>query len=268
MSGRRPGEGAILVDAEGGVATVTINRPERRNAIDYAGWLELRAAAERLEADPAVRVVVITGAGDRAFSAGADIADFEEHRSDSASARGYAAAFEGAMDAIEAISKPTICLIRGYCIGGGCEMSMAADLRFASDDARFGIPVARLGILVGYSEMSRLVRLVGPGNASNILMTGRIFDAREALAMGLVNGVHPADRLGEFVRELAESMVPLAPLTQARHKQIMRTVLGNPGLSDLSQAEQDLPFSNFDSEDFREGRAAFLEKRRPVFRGR
>ena len=267
MSDREQESGAFQVETDGGVATVTINRPERRNAIDYAGWLELERIARRLDDDSAVRVVVITGAGDRAFSAGADIADFDEHRSDSVKARGYAAAFEGAMDAIEAIAKPTICLIRGYCIGGGCEMSMAADLRFASDDARFGIPVARLGLLIGHSEMSRLVRLVGPGNASEILLTGRIFDASEALAMGLVNGVHPASRIGDVVRELAQSMAQLAPLTQSRHKRIMRTVLANPGLSDLSQEEIDLPFTNFDSEDFQEGRTAFLEKRRPVFRG-
>ena len=258
----------ILVEAAGGVATVIINRPEKRNAIDYAGWIELRRVADELERDPQVRVVVITGAGDVAFSAGADIADFDEYRSDSARAKVYATAFEGAMDAIEAISKPTICMIKGFCIGGGCELSMAADMRFAADNSRFGIPVAHLGILIGYSEMIRLLRLVGPGNASSILFTGRTIDAQEALRMGLVNGVYPVDQVGPSVRELAESMVPLAPLSQARHKSIMRTVLRNPSLRDLTSEELELPFTNFDSEDFREGRRAFLEKRRPTFTGR
>ena len=258
----------ILVNISDGIATVTLNRPEKRNAVDYAGWLELKRIAEELERDGDVRVVVITGARDRAFSAGADIADFEEYRSDGAKARVYAAAFEGAMDAIEAISKPTICLIKGFCVGGGCEMSMAADLRFAADNARFGIPVAHLGILIGYAEMSRLLRLVGPGNAASILYTGRPFGSEDALRMGLVNEVHPLDQIDDFVHELALSMVPLAPLSQARHKRIMRTTLNNPGLTGLSEQEQALPFTNFDSEDFHEGRTAFLEKRRPVFKGR
>ncbi len=258
----------ILVEAADGVATVIINRPEKRNAIDYAGWLELRRAADELERDPQVRVVVIRGAGDMAFSAGADIADFDEYRRDSERAKVYAAAFEGAMDAIEAISKPTICMIKGFCIGGGCELSMAADMRFAADNSRFGIPVAHLGILIGYSEMTRLLRLVGPGNASSILFTGRTFDAQEALRMGLVNGVYPVDQVEPSVRELAEAMVPLAPLSQSRHKRIMRTALRNPSLRDLTSEEMELPFANFDSEDFREGRNAFLEKRKPTFRGR
>jgi enoyl-CoA hydratase len=258
----------ILVNISDGVATVTLNRPEKRNAIDYAGWVELRSIAEELERNDDARVVVITGAGDKAFSAGADIADFDEYRSDGAKARVYAAAFEGAMDAIEAISKPTICLIKGFCMGGGCEMSMAADLRFAADNTRFGIPVAHLGILIGYAEMSRLLRLVGPGNAASILYTGRTFGPEDALRMGLVNEVHPLDYIDDFVHELALSMVPLAPLSQARHMRIMQTVLNNPGLSELSGEEKALPFTNFDSEDFHEGRTAFLEKRKPVFKGR
>ncbi len=258
----------ILVNVADGVATVTLNRPDKRNAIDYLGWLELRRIAEDLERDQDVRVVVITGAGDRAFSAGANIADFDEYRSDSNKAKVYAAAFEGAMDAIEAIIKPTICLIKGFCIGGGCELSMSADLRFAADNSSFGIPVAHLGILIGYAEMSRLLRLVGPGNAANILYTGRTFGPDEALRMGLVNEVYPLDYIDDFVHELAMAMVPLAPLSQVRHKRIMRTVLQNPGLRDLSPEQLQLPFQNFDSEDFREGRAAFLQKRKPEFRGR
>ncbi|MCH7801304.1 MAG: enoyl-CoA hydratase/isomerase family protein, partial [Chloroflexi bacterium] len=158
----------ILLDIQGGIATVTFNRPGQRNAIDYHGWLELRRIAIDLDDDDQVKVVVFTGAGDQAFSAGADIKDFERYRNNSTKAKMYSEAFDGAMDAIESTSKPTISLIKGFCVGGGCEMSTATDIRIASDTSRFGIPVARLGILVGYREMRRLVRLVGPGNASYI----------------------------------------------------------------------------------------------------
>lgn len=258
----------ILVEKADGVATVTFNRPEQRNAINYHGWLELRRIALDLDRDPDVRVVIFTGAGDRAFSAGADIKDFELYRDNSAKAKVYAEAFDGAMDAIEAMSKPTICMIKGYCVGGGCELSMAADIRIAADNSRFGIPVARLGILVGYKEMRRLVNLVGPGTASYILLTGRLLDAQEALRVGLVNAVLPLDQVHEYTYTLAREMVPLAPLSQARHKRIMQIVLRSPDLRGLTPEEEELPFTNFDSEDFHEGRRAFIERRPPRFKGR
>ena len=258
----------ILLSVEEGVATVTFNRPGQRNAIDYHGWLELRRIALDLDADPDVKVVVFTGAGDAAFSAGADIKDFENYRNDSTKAKVYAEAFDGAMDAMEAISKPTICLIKGFCVGGGCELSMAADIRIAADNSRFGIPVARLSILVGYKEMRRLVRLVGPGNASYILLSARLLDAAEAHRVGLVNQVVPLPEVDEVAYALAREMAPLAPLSQARHKRILQTVLENPSLSDLTDEEEHLPFANFDSEDFQEGRAAFIERRAPKFQGR
>lgn len=258
----------ILLELQDGIATVTFNRPAQRNAINYHGWLELQRIAIDLEHDDSVKVVVFTGAGDEAFSAGADIKDFDLYRDNSAKARVYAAAFDGAMDAIEAMSKPTICLIKGYCVGGGCEMSLAADIRIAADNSRFGIPVARLGILVGYKEMRRLVQLVGPGNASYILLTGRLLDAQEALRIGLVNTVVPLAEVREHTYKLAKEMVPLAPLSQRRHKQILRTVLRNPSLAGLTPEEEHLPFANFDSEDFHEGRRAFIERRAPQFKGR
>ena len=149
-----------------GVATITINRPQKRNAINYDGWIELQRLANAVDQDKDIKVVILQGSGQDAFSSGADIADFDNYRSNSEKAIIYAKAFEGAMNAIEAISKPTISSIKGYCIGGGCEMSMATDMRFAADNATFGIPVAHLGILIGYSEMTRLLRLVGAGNAS------------------------------------------------------------------------------------------------------
>ena len=258
----------ILLTTADGIATVTFNRPNRRNAVDYEGWLRLGRIADRLSADDTVRVVVFRGAGDDAFSAGADIKDFERYRNSSGNARVYAEAFDGALDAIEALPKPTISLIRGFCVGGGCELSMATDLRITDETGKFGIPVARLGILVGYHEMRRLVQLVGPGNASDILMTARVLDAHEALRVGLVTRVVGSEEIEQTTYELASKMAPLAPLAQSRHKLILRTVLRNPSLSDLTPDEEHLPFSNFDSEDFQEGRRAFLERRQPRFKGR
>ena len=258
----------ILVERRDGVATVTFNRPDQRNAISYDSWLELRRVAEELDRDAAVKVVVLTGAGEKAFSSGADNKDFELYRNDSESARTYAVAFDGAMDAVEALSKPTISMIKGFCVGGGCELSLATDIRVAAENGRFGVPVARLGILVGYREMRRLVNLVGPGNASYLLLSARLLDADEALRIGLVNGVLPLDEIEEFTYTLAKEMVPLAPLSQQRHKEILQTVLRNPSLEGLTADEEHLPFANFDSEDFQEGRSAFLERRPPQFKGR
>ena len=258
----------ILVSTDNGIATVTFNRPRQRNAIDYHGWLELHRIALDLEADPNVKVVVFTGAGDAAFSAGADIKDFENYRNNSEKALLYSEAFDGALDAIEAISRPTISLIKGFCVGGGCELSTATDIRIAADNSRFGIPVARLGILVGYREMRRLTRLVGPGNASYILLSARLIDASEAHRIGLVTQTVALDDVDEVAYSLAREMVPLAPLSQARHKRILQTVLENPALEFLTEEEERLPFTNFDSEDFHEGRAAFVERRAPKFRGR
>ena len=261
-------ESDILVAQQSGVTTITFNRPNQRNAIGYEGWTQLRRILADVEEDDDARVVVLTGAGDEAFSAGADIKDFDRYRSDSKGARKYSAAFDGALDALEALSKPTICLIKGYCVGGGCELTMAADIRIAADNSRFGIPVARLGLLVGYGEMRRLVNLVGTGNTTYILLSGRMLDASEALRIGLVNSVVPLDEIEEHTRLLAEEMVPLAPLSQSRHKQILQTVLRNPSLTGLTPEEEELPFTNFDSEDFHEGRRAFVERRKPRFKGR
>jgi enoyl-CoA hydratase/carnithine racemase len=258
----------ILVEQDGSVTTVTFNRPTQRNAISYAGWLELQRIAIELERDDAVRVVVFTGAGDRAFSAGADIKDFEQYRINSQIAKVYADAFDGAMDAVEAMSKPTISMIRGFCVGGGCEFSMATDIRIASHDSRFGIPIARLGILVGYGEMRRLINLVGPGNASYLLLSGRLIDAHEAYRIGLITTLLSPDELYEHTYTLAHEMAELAPLSHRRNKRIRDITLHNPSGKGLTQEEQDLPFTNFDSADFHEGRAAFIERRKPEFKGK
>jgi enoyl-CoA hydratase/carnithine racemase len=258
----------ILVEKSDGVATVTFNRPGQRNAIEYKGWLELKRIAIELERDADVRVVVFTGAGEKAFSAGADIKDFELYRSNSKIAEVYAAAFDGAMGEVEAMSKPTSSMIQGFCIGGGCEFSMATDIRIAAEGSTFGIPIARLGILVGYGEMRRLVTLVGPGNATYILLSGRLIDTEEAKEMGLLTKVVPQNELTEYTYKLASEMAELAPLSHARNKRIRDIVLRNTRPTGLTSEEEGLPYTNFDSADFNEGRTAFIERRKPKFTGR
>jgi enoyl-CoA hydratase/carnithine racemase len=258
----------ILLEREERVATVTLNRPGQRNAINLAMWSRLTELAGELDADPDVRVVIFRGAGDSAFSAGADIAEFEAVRATATQAAQYAAVFDGALDAIANIGKPTLSLIRGFCVGGGLELASATDLRLAADDARFGVPIAQLGILVGYKEMQRLVALVGAANTLDLLLTARLINAAEALRLGLVTEVTPAGDVEGVTYSLARRLCGLAPLSARWHKQILRTVLANPVLSGLSEAERALPYTCFDTNDFQEGRRAFLEKRPPNFTGR
>lgn len=262
-----PDEKDILVDREGAIATVVFNRPAHRNAFTFAMYHEIHRLMLDLGADPSVRVVVFRGAGSEAFAAGADIAEFETWRCNAAQARLYAAAFEGAMDAVEALPKPTVAMIAGACVGGGLEFAACMDLRIAADNARFGVPIARLGLLVGYKEMRRVVRIVGPAVAMEMLLTARLMGAAEAHRVGLVGRVVPLAELEGTAYGLAEEMAALAPLTHRWHKQILQTVLRNPALEGLTAEEEARPYACYDTADFHEGRRAFLEKRRPLFRG-
>jgi enoyl-CoA hydratase len=257
----------VLVDRQPPITTVTINRPRQRNAISFAMWGELSQLMRELDADRDTRVVVITGAGDEAFSAGADIQDFEQHRCDSTRGREYNQAVDGLLDTLVQMETPTISMIRGFAAGGGCEIAVATDLRIAAEDSRLGIPVARLGITIGHREMRGLVNLVGKGNALYILLSGRLLDAPEALRMGLVNQVVPAAELADCTYQLAGEIAALAPLSHAVNKRTMNQVLAKPDLSHLTPEEADLPLRQFDTRDYQEGYRAFLEKRRPRFIG-
>jgi enoyl-CoA hydratase/carnithine racemase len=257
----------ILLEHDGPVATMTLNRPAQRNAISFAMWAELTQLLAGLDADREVRVVVITGAGDEAFSAGADINDFQEHRSDSVKGRRYNDAVNGLLETLEGMATPTISMIRGFAVGGGCELAIATDLRLAAEGSRFGIPVARLGISIGHREMKGLVNLVGKGNALYILLSGRLVDAQEAKDMGLVNQVLPPEQLAEATYRLANDIASLAPLSHRANKQTLTQVLAKPSLDGLTPEEADLPLIQFDTKDYHEGYRAFLEKRRPQFAG-
>jgi enoyl-CoA hydratase len=231
-------------------------------------WNHLQRLLVDLKADPQVRVILFRGAGDEAFSAGADRSEFATHRNNAAKATLYHAAFDAAMDAAEAVGKPTICLIKGACVGGGCEFTTARDLRIAADNARFGVPLARLGLPVGFREMRRLVRLIGYAKTMELLLTADLMPAVEAHRLGLVNHVLPLAEVDAFAYAMANKIAALAPVVHRVHKEIVQFVLDNPGLDHLTPAQRALAVLPFDTEDFQEGWRAFLDKRTPQFRGR
>ena len=257
----------ILVDRQPPLATITINRPRQRNAINYQMWGELADRLQALDQDREVRVVIITGAGDVAFSAGADIADFDEFRADSAKGQVYNAAVDRLLDTLEEMDTPTISMIRGFAAGGGCELAVATDLRIAAEGSRLGIPAARLGISIGHREMRGLLNLVGKGNALYILLSGRLLEAEEALRIGLVNQVVTPENLESVTYRLASEIAALAPLSHAANKRTISQVLAKPSLTGLTPEEAQIPLAQFDTKDYQEGYRAFLEKRAPNFKG-
>ncbi len=257
----------ILVERQLPIATITINRPRQRNAINYAMWGELADCLTELDRDREVRVIVITGAGEVAFSAGADIADFDQYRADSTRGKVYNQAVDRLLDCLTSMNTPTISMIRGFAAGGGCELAVATDLRIAAGGSRLGIPAARLGISIGHREMRGLVSLVGKGNALYILLSGRLIDAEEALRMGLVNQVVEPNELESVTYQLAREIATLAPLSHAANKQTLNQVQAKPALENLTREEAEIPLAQFDTRDYQEGYRAFLEKRSPNFIG-
>ena len=258
----------VLVQYEPPLATIIFNRPDQRNAISYDMWGELASTLADLDSDQDIRTIVFAGAGDEAFSAGADIKDFQKYRSDSQKGALYNDAVNGLLAQLHSMATPTISMIDGFAVGGGCELAIATDLRIASGGSRFGIPVARLGITVGHQEMKGLVNLVGKGNAMYILLSGRLLNTEEALRIGLVNQVLPKAELKDYTYQLANEIANLAPLSHKVNKQTMDQVLAKPSLADLSPEEAVLPLTQFDTQDYQEGYQAFLEKRRPSFTGK
>ena len=247
------------------LATLVLNRPGQHNAVSYGMWRALPELCARLAADQRVRVVICRGAGREAFSAGGDIAEFREQRSNRRQAEAYNAHVQRALDALLALPQPTIALIHGFCVGGGLLLAAHCDLRLAADSARFGLPVARLGFLITYAQMQRFVHLVGASALADLLLTARLVGAAEALALGLCSQVHAPEMLDEAGAALAERMAGLSPLVQRMHKQMLQSVLHKPDLAALSAAELAAAAAIFDSADYREGVQAFIEKRAPRF---
>lgn len=252
-------DGKILLDVEDGVALLTFNNPEKRNAMSLDMWDGLAAALDAVEADAAVRVLVLTGAGDKAFVSGADISQFDRTRADAEAQREYDRQTSAGRARLASFPLPVIARIRGFCLGGGLGIALAADLRIAAEDSVFGIPAARLGLAYGAEMVRQLVSVVGPAHARMLLYTGSRIPAREAERIGLVNKVVPDAEIADTVRDLARTIADNAPLSVRAAK---LAVAGTDAVATAAAIA-----ACFDSEDYREGRRAFAEKRAPRFTG-
>ncbi len=256
----------MIAEKDGAIGWMIFNNPERRNALSLDMWQAMPVILGEFERDAEVRVVVLKGAGDKAFVSGADISQFEKNRSSAESIAQYDKIAESAMGSLQRLRKPTIAMIRGFCIGGGLGVALQCDLRIAAETARFGIPAARLGLGYRWGGVKKLVDLVGPAFAKEIFFTARQFSAAEALAMGLVNRTLPEAELERYVRSYCAMIAENAPLTIEAVKGVVDE-LAKPGAQiDRARCEA-LVARCFDSQDYIEGRRAFMEKRKPVFAG-
>jgi enoyl-CoA hydratase len=266
-SAREYAGGKMLSARREGIGIVTFNQPQKHNAVSVDMWGGLAEILGEFAADDSVRVVVLTGAGGRAFVSGADISQFDQQRNNADAQRAYDQQTSVGRQKLSSFPKPTIAMIRGYCLGGGLAIAMQTDLRIASTDSQFGIPAAKLGIAYGLEGLRNLVSLVGPANARMIMYTGERFGAEEALRIGLVNRLVAGDDLENHVFELAQTIASNAPLSVAASRLTISQLLLDPNDRDVDAVVR-ASATCFDSEDYREGRAAFLEKRKPAFKGR
>ncbi len=258
--------GLISARIESGIATLTLETPTRLNAISLAMWQSLPALIARADDDNSVRVIALTGAGQKAFSAGADIARFAEERHDTLSARRYDAAVEAAEAALKAARKPSVALINGLCFGGGMGLALACDFRVAAVSAQFRLPPARLGIGYAFAGVERLVAAIGTAAAAHVLFTAMPFDAHQALIWGLVQQIMPDAEFAAASSAILHNIADNAPLSLTAAKVALRE-LAKPA-HDHDVAIVDAAVARcYESNDYREGRAAFAEKRQPVFRG-
>jgi len=257
----------LIARKDGAIGWIIFNNPQKRNAMSLEMSEATATAMESYAKDPEVRVVILRGEGDKAFVSGADISQFKERRSNMEQVRAAEAISERTNKAIRECPKPTIAMIRGYCMGGGLGIAVACDMRIASDDSRFGVPAAKLGVGYRFTGIRRLAEVVGPQFTAEIFYTGRQFTAQEALQMGLVNRLLPAAELEKYVMDYAATLAGNAPLTLAAVKRCLIELRKDPVDRDLDLCQK-MVEDCFASEDYVEGRNAFMEKRTPAFKGR
>lgn len=254
----------ILLQRRGAVATLTLNRPDSRNAISLRMYRDLPGLVAELDADRDVKVVVLRGAGDRSFASGADISEFAEVRGDAASAKAYNEHVAAAELALEGVTKPTIAMIHGYCIGGGFGLALACDLRFGDERSRFAITPAKLGLVYSLESTKRLVDLVGPARAKWVLYSGQQIQAERAFGLGILDELYDAAELETATYEFADLVTTRAQFSVRAAKQIVGRIAGGQSTDD--EHTTFLRNSSFDTDDYAEGVRAFLEKRSPEFR--
>jgi enoyl-CoA hydratase/carnithine racemase len=257
----------MMAEKDNHIGWITFNNPARRNAVSLEMWEALGIILTDFEADAEIRTVVLKGAGGKSFVSGADISEFDKKRNSAAASEEYSKKAAQAQSRLYKLDKPLIAMIQGYCIGGGLAVALNADIRFATDDSKFGIPAAKLGLGYGYGGIKMLMDLVGPSHTKDILFSARFLSADEALHIGLINSIIPAAEMETAVREYAGLIADNAPLTIRAAKAAAREALKNPESRDLEKITK-MVNACFDSEDYAEGRRAFMGKRKPVFKGR
>lgn len=256
----------LIAEIRGSAGYLVLNAPQRRNALSLDMWQGLPEIVARFDADPAVRCIVVTGAGSEAFAAGADISEFEDHRATADGAKVYDQATHDATAAIAGCTKPVIAAVRGFCFGGGMALAMACDLRLASDDAKFCVPAAKLGVGYSFDGTAALVARLGPALAAELLFTARTYSAHEALMKGIIHALAPVADFDNVLKGYTAALAANAPLTIRAAKSAIRAIVsGKP--ADRDTAERSIA-QCMTSDDYREGRKAFLEKRKPAFQGR
>lgn len=257
----------MIAQKEGGIGWITFNNPARHNAVSLPMWQGLFDAVTAFAEDPEVRVIVLKGAGEKAFVSGADISEFEEKRSSQQTIEAYNAVSHRATATLHNVNKPTIAMIRGYCVGGGVSVALSCDMRIAAEGSTFAVPAAKLGLGYEFDGVRKLVDVVGPSFAREIFYTARQFSAQEAVTMGLVNRLVPVDGLESYVRDYAGTIAANAPLTVGSIKTLVAQALKDESERDTALCEA-VVRRCFESADYVEGRTAFMEKRKPKFSGR